>query len=92
MKLFINVLFLILLTISVRSQNFPDSQTVGKYYEIKGAKIWTVSFGKGDPLFLIAGGPGNAHYYLRSFDSLSTTNTLFTLMHLDVVNPIPLKM
>lgn len=27
-------------------------------------------------MFFIAGGPGNAHYYLRSFDSLSTTNTL----------------
>ncbi len=26
--------------------------------------------------FFIAGGPGNAHSYLRKFDSLSTTNTL----------------
>lgn len=76
MKFFLNVLFLILITITVRAQNFPDSQTNGKYYEINGAKIWTVSFGNGEPIFFIAGGPGNAHTYLRAFDSLSTTNTL----------------
>ena len=76
MKFFLNVLFLILITITVRAQNFPDSQTDGKYYEINGAKIWTVSFGNGEPIFFIAGGPGNAHTYLRAFDSLSTTNTL----------------
>jgi len=69
MKLFINSFLLFILTITVCAQKFPDSETDGKYYEVNGAKIWTVSFGKGDPLFFIAGGPGNAHYYLRSFDS-----------------------
>jgi len=58
------------------SQSFPSSHTDGKYYTINGAKLWTVSFGKGDPIFFIAGGPGGTHYGLRSFDSLSTTNTL----------------
>ena len=58
------------------SQDFPDSATDGQYYEVNGARIWTVSFGQGDPLFFIAGGPGGAHPGLRSFDSLSTTNTL----------------
>jgi proline iminopeptidase len=58
------------------AQPFPDSQTDGKYYTVNGAKLWTVSFGKGDPIFFIAGGPGGTHYGLRSFDSLSTTNTL----------------
>ena len=76
MKLFNNVLFLIFLTISVQAQNFPDSQTDGKYYEVNGAKIWTFSFGTGDPIFFIASGPGNAHSYMRKLDSLSTTNTL----------------
>jgi proline iminopeptidase len=76
MKVFLNVLLFFILTIIVFAQNFPDSETDGKFYEVNGAKIWTVSFGKGDPLFLIAGGPGNAHYYLRNFDSLSTANTL----------------
>jgi len=69
-------LLLLILSCTVYAQTFPDSENDGKYYEVNGAKIWTVSFGKGDPLFLIAGGPGNAHYYLRIFDSLSTTNTL----------------
>lgn len=67
--------FLLLSTLSL-AQNFPDSQTDGKYYTVNGYKLWTVSFGKGDPLFFIAGGPGGSHYGLRSFDSLSTTNTL----------------
>ncbi|HRN26863.1 MAG: alpha/beta fold hydrolase [Ignavibacteriaceae bacterium] len=76
MKILINVLFIFSLTIFAFAQNFPDSETDGKYYEVNGAKIWTVSFGTGEPIFFIAGGPGNAHYYLRAFDSLSTTNTL----------------
>ncbi|PBQ30643.1 alpha/beta hydrolase [Sphingobacteriaceae bacterium] len=58
------------------SQSFPDSQTDGKFYTVNGYKLWTVSFGKGDPIFFIAGGPGGTHYGLRSFDSLSKTNTL----------------
>jgi proline iminopeptidase len=76
MKLFFKSLVLIFLTIAIRAQNFPDSQTDGKYYEVNGAKLWVVSFGNGEPIFFIAGGPGNAHSYLRAFDSLSTTNTL----------------
>lgn len=76
MKILMNVLFIFSFAISVFAQNFPDSETDGKYYEVNGAKLWTVTFGEGDPLFFIAGGPGNAHYYLRAFDSLSTTNTL----------------
>ena len=38
------------------AQNFPDSQTDGKYYTVNKAKLWTVSFGEGDPIFFIAGG------------------------------------
>jgi len=68
------ILFLLFGT--VFSQSFPSSQTDGKYYTVNGAKLWTVSFGKGDPIFFIAGGPGGTHYGLRSFDSLSNTNTL----------------
>lgn len=63
-------------SLNLVSQSFPSSHTDGKYYTVNGAKIWTVTFGKGDPLFLIAGGPGGTHYGLRSFDSLSLTNTL----------------
>ncbi len=76
MKTFIKSFLIIILTISNYAQNFPDSETDGKYYDVNGAKLWTVSFGNGEPIFFIAGGPGNAHTYLRAFDSLSTNNTL----------------
>jgi proline iminopeptidase len=76
MNRLIKFCLIIILAISILAQDFPDSELDGKYYEINGAKIWVVSFGNGEPLFLIAGGPGNSHYYLRTFDSLSTTNTL----------------
>ncbi|NNJ52800.1 MAG: alpha/beta fold hydrolase [Ignavibacteriaceae bacterium] len=75
MKTRLTILFIIIINITVYAQ-FPDSETDGKYYEINGAKLWTVSFGEGEPLFFIAGGPGGTHYGLRRFDSLSTTNTL----------------
>ena len=52
------------------AQTFPNSNTDGKYYVVNGAKIWTVSVGKGDPLFIIPGGPGNSHITYRAFDSL----------------------
>lgn len=68
--------FLLFLSTVIFSQPFPSSHNDGKYYTINGAKLWTVSFGKGDPIFFIAGGPGGSHYGLRSFDSLSATNTL----------------
>jgi proline iminopeptidase len=76
MKLYFHILLLIILSTAVCGQSFPDNETDGKYFEVNGKNIWTVSFGEGESLFIIAGGPGNAHYYLRSFDSLSTTNTL----------------
>jgi proline iminopeptidase len=76
MRKFSFLLIVLMTGNSLFAQRFPDSQTDGKYYTVNGAKIWTVSFGKGDPLFLIAGGPGGAHPGLRSFDSLSNNNTL----------------
>jgi proline iminopeptidase len=76
MKPFLAFLFLLTINIHISAQPFPDSNTDGKYYEVNQAKLWTVSFGKGEPIFFIAGGPGNTHYGLRRFDSLSTTNTL----------------
>jgi len=75
MKTYITLLFILVISINVFAQ-FPDSEIDGKYYEVNGAKLWTISFGEGEPLFFIAGGPGGTHYGLRRFDSLSTTNTL----------------
>ncbi len=76
MKNYLTILFALIMSIIIFGQTFPDSETDGKYFEVNGAKIWTVSFGEGDPIFFIAGGPGGTHYGLRWFDSLSTTNTL----------------
>ncbi|VAX23296.1 hypothetical protein MNBD_IGNAVI01-486 [hydrothermal vent metagenome] len=76
MKKLILIFSIVLFAVSVAGQSFPDSETDGKYYEVNGAKLWVVSFGEGEPIFFIAGGPGGTHYGLRSFDSLSTTNTL----------------
>lgn len=70
------LLSIILIATNLFSQTYPDSQKDGKYYTVNGAKIWVVTFGKGDPLFLIPGGPGGSHFGLRSFDELSSTNTL----------------
>lgn len=76
MKKYIYLSLLLFLSLTIYSQDYPDSQTDGKYYEINGANIWTVSHGSGDPIFFIAGGPGGTHPGLRSFDPLSSTNTL----------------
>lgn len=48
-----------------------DSQTDGKFIKVNGARLWVVTVGEGDPIILIAGGPGNAHIGLRSFDPLA---------------------
>ncbi|MGZ3950245.1 MAG: alpha/beta fold hydrolase [Flavisolibacter sp.] len=55
---------------------YPDSQKGGKYVTVNGAKLWVVIVGKGDPLILIAGGPGGAHVGLRRFDSLASNYML----------------
>ncbi len=75
MRLLITLLLLTSALYS-KAQNYPDSQKDGRYYMVNGEKIWTVSFGKGDPLFFIAGGPGGTHYGLRSFDTLSANYRL----------------
>ncbi len=64
------------LFVFANAQTFPDSEKDGKYYTVNGAKLWVVSFGNGDPLFIIPGGPGGNHYAYREFDSLYKTSTL----------------
>lgn len=52
-------------------QKTVDSFTDGKYINVNGAKLWVLTIGEGDPIIFIAGGPGGAHYGLRSFDPLA---------------------
>src|SRR5690349_10573934 len=76
MKLVIPIVFSFL-CLSVSAQlKYPDSWTEGKYITVNGARLWVVTVGKGQPLFLIAGGPGVVHVGLRRFDSLAANHLL----------------
>ncbi|MCC6691599.1 MAG: alpha/beta fold hydrolase [Bacteroidia bacterium] len=48
----------------------------GKYVSVNGAKLWVEIAGKGDPLFIIAGGPGGNHVSYHSMDALQDSSTL----------------
>lgn len=76
MKRIYTILCLMVVASATLAQTFPDSRTDGKYYTVNGAKIWTVTHGTGDPLFIISGGPGSAHIGMRKFDSLYQSSTL----------------
>jgi proline iminopeptidase len=52
----------------------------GRHVQGSKGKVWIEIIGKGQPLFLIAGGPGGAHVGLHKFDSLSS---LFQLIYID---------
>ena len=72
--------FILCISFAVKTslaQPFPDSWTDGKYYTVNGAKLYTVSVGKGVPMFVIPGGPGGAHPGYRAFmDSLTINNNI----------------
>jgi proline iminopeptidase len=61
------------LFVSAQAITYTDSWTGGQYYTVNGAKLWVVTVGKGQPLILIAGGPGGNHLGLRRFDSLAAS-------------------
>jgi proline iminopeptidase len=63
-------------TVELHAQKLPDSFTDGKYVTVNGAKLWVVLAGQGDPLIIIPGGPGSAHFSYRSFDSLAKDNQI----------------
>jgi proline iminopeptidase len=72
MKFKYSLIILLLLTGFAKAQiREVDSRTDGKYVTVNGAKLWVVTVGSGDPIIFIAGGPGNAHPGLRSFDPLA---------------------
>ncbi len=48
----------------------------GKFYTINGSNLWTETIGKGDPFFIISGGPGGAHAGMHNFDALKDVCTL----------------
>src|SRR6476659_6345139 len=74
MKSFLTVTLIFLLSLQLPAQKLPDSFVDGKFITVNGAKLWVVVAGKGDPLVIIPGGPGNNHFGYRPFDSLATNN------------------
>lgn len=48
----------------------------GKFITVNGAKLWVEISGKGEPLFFLAGGPGNSHNYTHAWDTLRDNYTL----------------
>ncbi|MBC7407828.1 MAG: alpha/beta fold hydrolase, partial [Arcicella sp.] len=75
------IFFCLLLIVSIaaiaqRKINLPDSFSDGQYITVNGAKLWVVIVGKGEPLIIIPGGPGNNHFGYRVFDSLSAKSNI----------------
>lgn len=69
------------LSISAKKHNNTNyKHPAGKYITVNGSKLWIETMGKGEPLFLIAGGPGNSHLYMHSFDALKDS---FQLIFID---------
>lgn len=61
------LLLLAIVSMSAMAQTHPP----GQYVTVNGARIWYESEGRGEPLILIAGGPGSAHYFHPQFSALA---------------------
>ena len=68
------VIFLFVSPIAEAQIKPVDSVIDGKYININGAKLWVVTVGERNPIIFIAGGPGNNHFGLRSFDPLAQSH------------------
>jgi proline iminopeptidase len=68
--------FTCVLSVAISSNAQTTPQTLkhppGDYLVVNGAKLWYESEGKGEPLILIAGGPGYSHSYFHPFFSTLT--------------------
>lgn len=51
----------------------------GTYVTVDGAKLWYISEGKGDPVVIISGGPGAAHYLYPYFSKLADKHRVIYL-------------
>ena len=79
MKHFFITLLVLFIAFFVHAQEvkkFPDSFSDGQYVTVNGAKLWVVIVGKGEPLIIIPGGPGNNHFGYRVFDSLTVKGNI----------------
>ena len=70
------LIILVLTALNLFSQSKPSvvHHSPGKYMEVNGTKIWVETEGTGDPVLLIAGGPGNSHTYFHPWFSTLAKN------------------
>src|SRR5581483_6205318 len=68
----LTVLALIFLANSASAQAAPQTlkHPQGDFVVANGARLWYESEGQGEPVLLIAGGPGYAHSYFHPFFSV----------------------
>lgn len=60
-----------LIVVSLSAQDNSYIHPKGQFITINGARLWVEEKGSGEPLILIAGGPGGSHAGMHSFDTLS---------------------
>jgi proline iminopeptidase len=85
--LLMSIIFYILFFLTLDS--LPKAQTIkpkfqhpqGDFVQINGVKLWYESEGVGEPLLLIAGGPGFAHNYFHPF--FSALSNKFRVIYFD---------
>jgi proline iminopeptidase len=63
-----SVLWALALCTSVYGQT-PVTHAAGAYAQVNGAKLWYETEGQGEPLVLVAGGPGDSHSEFHPFFS-----------------------
>ena len=54
-----------------KSAGYTVTHWPGEYIKLNGRKFWVEMAGTGDPIVIIAGGPGSSHGYLHALDFLA---------------------
>src|SRR5690349_4345303 len=69
----------LLLTSCTRLPTSPPKLPTGAYVTVKGTRLWYISEGKGEPIVIISGGPGAAHYLYPYFSALADSHQVIYL-------------
>jgi proline iminopeptidase len=72
LRIIFSIICLLFLSYSVYGQT-KSIHPPGKLVEVNGAKLWVETEGSGEPLLLIPGGPGDAHYFHPGFSVLANS-------------------
>jgi proline iminopeptidase len=65
------------------SAQAPVKHAAGAYAQVNGAKLWYESEGEGEPLLLVAGGPGDTHTTFHPF--FSSLASEFRVIYFDAL-------